>query len=493
MPAAARTLLVLTAGLLWLAAGAVLAQVVPPQEADAPAPAAEAPADAAPPAEAPEEAEASAISPVIVDPGIDPEELTLRLIPLTRDDLAALADEWLGIVKEKTEDVVEQQVVIAATDGAVEEAARTRLADLIEERRALFEKYSIVVDSWEKKSGDADAIAGYRAYRNSIIVEETRASDWQTLAAQALEWMTDKDGGVRLGMRIAVVLGSLAALVFVARIIRRIARRWVEHVPNLSKLLQAFIVVLIYWLTIAFGLMIVLSALGIDITPAFALIGGASFIMAFALQDTLCNLAAGLMIMINRPFDEGDYVDIGGVAGTVKSVSIVSTTVTTPDNQVIVVPNSKVWGNVITNVTASATRRVDLVFGIAYGDSIEDAQRVLEKTVKAHPLILAEPEPVIRVNALAASSVDFICRPWVRSDDYWTVHWDLTRQVKEAFDAAGISIPFPQTDMHVHLSKDTPVQHVLAPAAAAGSGTGRPAGAPDYARGDDGQDDPDET
>jgi small conductance mechanosensitive channel len=177
----------------------------------------------------------------------------------------------------------------------------------------------------------------------------------------------------------------------------------------------------------------------------------------------------------------------------VKTVSIVSTTVTTPDNQVIVVPNSKVWGNVITNVTASATRRVDLVFGIAYGDSIEDAQRVLEKTVKAHPLILAEPEPVIRVNALGASSVDFICRPWVRSDDYWTVHWDLPRQVKEAFDAAGISIPFPQTDMHVHLSKGTPVQHVLAPAAAAGSGTGRPAGAPDYARGDDGQDDPDET
>jgi small conductance mechanosensitive channel len=222
--------------------------------------------------------------------------------------------------------------------------------------------------------------------------------------------------------------------------------------------------------------------------------------MAFALQDTLGNLAAGLMIMINRPFDEGDYVDIGGVAGTVKAVSIVSTVVTTPDNQVIVVPNSKVWGNVITNVTASRTRRVDLVFGIAYEDSIEEAQRVLEAVVRAHPLVLPEPEPVIRVNALGASSVDFVCRPWALSSDFWTVYWDLTRQVKEAFDKAGISIPFPQTDLHVRIPKDIAGKSMPAPVAAmaglgaadstTGSegGVGRTAAARGMARGDEGHD-----
>ncbi|PKP64621.1 MAG: mechanosensitive ion channel family protein, partial [Alphaproteobacteria bacterium HGW-Alphaproteobacteria-8] len=203
-----------------------------------------------------------------------------------------------------------------------------------------------------------------------------------------------------------------------------------------------------YWVVLSMGLLVVLSGLGIDISPVFALIGGASFILAFALQDTLGNLAAGLMIMINRPFDEGDYVDVGGVAGTVKSVSIVSTTVATPDNQVIIIPNSKVWGNVITNVTTSQTRRVDLVFGIAYEDSIEQAQEVLEQVVTAHPLVLRDPAPVVRVNELADSSVNFVVRPWVKGGDYWTVYWDLTRQVKEAFDVAGISIPYPQQQVH---------------------------------------------
>ncbi|MFC6639908.1 mechanosensitive ion channel family protein [Sulfitobacter sediminilitoris] len=190
-----------------------------------------------------------------------------------------------------------------------------------------------------------------------------------------------------------------------------------------------------------------------NVTPLFAMIGGASFILAFAFQDTLGNLASGLMIMINRPFVEGDYVLVASVGGTVQSVSIVATKVTTPDNQVIVIPNKNVWGNVITNVKASDTRRVDLVFGISYDDSISDALRVIEETVKAHPLVLTEPAPVIRVHELAASSVNFVCRPWTKTADYWTVYWDLTHRMKEAFVDAGISIPYPQQDVHIRTQK----------------------------------------
>ena len=237
---------------------------------------------------------------------------------------------------------------------------------------------------------------------------------------------------------------------------------------------MAFVSGLIYWLTIATGLMVVLSALGIDISPVFALFGGAAFILAFALQDTLGNLFSGLMIMINRPFDVGDYVQAGGVAGTVRSVSIVTTTVVTPDNQVIIIPNRSVWNNVITNVTGSSTRRVDLMFGIAYSDSIEDAQRVLEETVAAHELVLAEPAPVIRVHELGDSSVNFICRPWVRTADYWTVFWDLHRQVKEAFDANGISIPFPQRDVHLHQAAPAAAGPSPALAASAEASSGSP-------------------
>ena len=386
----------------------------------------------------------------ILNQDLDINELALRLTPLTVEELAAAAKAWQDMVKEKTEAVVAAQIAAKESkDGDVAAAARETLTRLADERNALFDRYSTVVDSWKKKGGDEAAIAKYRAYRNSILVEETRTADWQTLLARALDWLFDPDGGIALAFDIAIVLAALFGLLFVARIVRRIVRRHIVHVPNLSKLLQAFLVALVYWIVLAFGLMVVLAGLGVDITPVFALVGGASFILAFAFQDTLGNLASGLMIMVNRPFDEGDYVDVGGVAGTVKSVSIVATTVTTPDNQVIVIPNKNVWGNTITNVTTSDTRRVDLTFGIGYDDDIETAQRVLEETVAAHPLVLKDPPPTIRVGALGASSVDFIVRPWAKTVDYWGVYWDLTRQVKEAFDAAGVSIPFPQQDLHI--------------------------------------------
>lgn len=419
----------------------------------------------------PAESDAALIA-ALTDPGIASEELAIRSLPLTAAEMGQLAQAWQNMAKGMTKAVVEEQLAVLAKETAGEtEVPRERLTQLIELRNNAFENLSTVVDGLEAKGGDAAEVAQFRAYRAAIHVDETQRADWRTLLAQGANWATDEDGGIKLALRIAVIVGSLLALLIIARAVRGVARRGLSRVPDLSKLLQAFIVMVIYWLTIAFGLMIVLSALGIDVTPLFALVGGASFIIAFAMQDTLGNLAAGLMIMINRPFDEGDYVTVAGTGGTVQSVSIVSTTVVTPDNQVIVIPNSKVWGDVITNVTASDTRRVDLTFGIGYGDSIEQAQEVLEKVVAEHPLILDDPAPVVRVNALGASSVDFICRPWTKVDDYWTVYWDLTRQVKEAFDREGISIPFPQADMHVHMA---------APAALpfGDPGTGERSGAP---------------
>ncbi len=385
----------------------------------------------------------------VTTPGIETAELEYRLVPLTKDELAALADEWLTIVKGKTEEVMAAQIAISRTDGDVETAAREKLTDLTHERRALFDKYSKVISAWEKKGGDPDAIAGYRAYQNAIIVEETRQADFKTLLSQARAWLFAWDGGLKIGMNLLILVAAILGLLFVSRVSRGIANRWIGHVPNLSKLLQAFLVAVIYWVVFAIGLMVVLSALGVDITPVFALIGGASFILAFAFQDTLGNLASGMMIMINKPFDQGDFVDVGGVAGTVQAVNIFATTVATPDNQIIVIPNKNVWGNVITNVTASLTRRVDLVFGISYEDSIPLAARVIEETVKNHPLVLKDPEPVIRVHELADSSVNFVCRPWTMTTDYWTVFWDLTQQVKERFDENGISIPYPQQDVHL--------------------------------------------
>lgn len=204
-----------------------------------------------------------------------------------------------------------------------------------------------------------------------------------------------------------------------------------------------------YWATFVLGILIVLGLFGINVTPLFAVFGGLSFILGFALQDTLGNLASGLMIMILKPFDTGDYIEVGGSSGFVDEMSIVSTRIRTFDNQIIVVPNSKIWGDVITNVSASPERRVDLVFGIGYTDKAQHAIDILKDLIAAHPMCLKDPKPEVFVGELGDSSVNIFCRPWSKSDDYWTVYWDLTGQAKERFDSEGISIPFPQRDVHL--------------------------------------------
>lgn len=388
------------------------------------------------------------------DPAISLEALQLRLIPLTTEELGALAAAWQAHARAATQAVVDKSLEIRAADPAVTEPLRVERLSLLEDRGAVFDKFAAVISGFEAKGGDPAQATAFRNYISAVTAEETSRWTWREFSDSALTWLFSWDGGGQLLFRIAVVAASFFGLLIAARIIRGWVRRVLNRVPNLSRLLRGFLIMAVYWLTLAFGLMVVLAVLGVNITPLFALVGGASFIIAFALQDTLGNLAAGLMIMINRPFDEGDFVSVGGVSGTVKSVSIVSTTVATPDNQVIVIPNSRVWGDVITNTSASEISRVDLVFGIGYDDSFEKAQTVLEEVVNRQPAILGDPAPVIRVNQLSASSVDFICRPWVRAEDYLTVHWDLTRGVKEAFDAHGITIPYPQTDMHIHVASD---------------------------------------
>jgi small conductance mechanosensitive channel len=385
----------------------------------------------------------------LTNPAIPLNELAHRLVPLTKDELDPLANAWLEIVRIKTEEIAESQVELLHDSSAATEEAYQEIAAMVEVRAGLFERLSMVVNALESKGGDEALVAELRAYRNSVISSETKLASPKAIAVAFFTWLMRADGGVAIAKDIGVVVLVFMVLIFVSKSVQVIFRRWIGRVPNISKLLQSFLVGAVYWMVLTVGVLVALAALGVNVTPLFAMIGGASFILAFAFQDTLGNLASGLMIMINRPFDEGDYVVVGGTGGTVRSVSIVATTVTTPDNQVIVIPNKSVWGNVITNVTASDTRRIDLVFGISYEDSISEALRVIEETVRAHALVLEDPEPVIRVHELADSSVNFICRPWTKTSDYWTVYWDLTHRMKEAFDAASITIPYPQQDVHV--------------------------------------------
>ncbi len=248
-------------------------------------------------------------------------------------------------------------------------------------------------------------------------------------------------------------------ILLVARSLANIARKVVKRAVStknlkFSQLMQDFFVSMSAKAVWFIGILIALSQIGLDLTPILTGFGIAGVIIGFALQDTLSNFAAGMMLLIYRPFDVGDFVQAGGVEGKVSHMSLVNTTIRTFDNQIIIVPNSKIWGDVIKNVTHERVRRVDMVFGIGYGDDVEFAEKVLTDIVTSHPSVLRSPEPIIKVHTLNTSSVDFVVRPWVKTDDYWDAYWDITKEVKLRFDREGISIPFPQQDVHLHMVKE---------------------------------------
>ena len=385
-----------------------------------------------------------------LEPSYTIGELELLSAPLTLEQLEKEAARWQQLVQEAMTKVASLKVAELGAEG--ERAAQLREAINVAaaERNALIDKARVVVAAMELKGADPEVVKGYKKYLSGALAAELKATDFETTVSQALDWAASREGGIGFMFKAAGIAMALVVLWIVARLVRNLSARGIRRMTRVSLLLQEFLLKVVFWLAFVVGLLIVLSALGVNITPLFAVVGGASFILAFAMQETLGNLAAGLMIMINKPFDVGDLINTNGILGKVESVSIVSTTVRTIDNQVVILPNSSVWGSIITNVTVSPTRRVDLVFGIGYGDDIDKASAVLERVVREHPLVLDDPEPVIQVHELADSSVNFVVRPWTKTEDYWTVHWDLTRQVKQAFDAEGITIPFPQRDVHLY-------------------------------------------
>jgi small conductance mechanosensitive channel len=243
----------------------------------------------------------------------------------------------------------------------------------------------------------------------------------------------------------------LIAITFIAfrwasRLAGRVVRRAVGR-SQLSELLRATVSRLTVTGVMLLGFGVILTQLGVQLAPVLAGFGIAGLAVGFALQNTLANLAAGGLILGTRPYDLGDEIEAAGVAGTVKRMSLVSTTILTPDNQTLIVPNSSIWGGVIRNRTAEPIRRVDLTFSVAYADDVDLVERVFAEVVRANEKVLTEPAPVIKLHQLAESSVNFIVRVWTRKERYWDVYWDLTRAVKLRFDQEGLTFPFPQQEV----------------------------------------------
>lgn len=210
-----------------------------------------------------------------------------------------------------------------------------------------------------------------------------------------------------------------------------------------------FVARIAYIAMLAFVAIAALDQVGIQTTSLIAILGAAGLAVGLALKDSLGNFASGVMLILFRPFKVGDYVEAGGTGGTVSDIRIFATIFTTPDNKVITVPNGSIMGGTITNYSAMPTRRVDMVFGVSYGDNLARVREVLQQVLDEDERVLPDPAPVIVVGELADSSVNFLVRPWVNSADYWGLKWDYTEAVKKRFDEEGISIPFPQVDLHL--------------------------------------------
>jgi small conductance mechanosensitive channel len=219
---------------------------------------------------------------------------------------------------------------------------------------------------------------------------------------------------------------------------------------EIDALLASFMSNIAYITLVAFVVIAALGQLGIQTTSFIAIIGAAGLAIGLSLQSSLSNFASGVMIIAFRPFKVGDFVEAGGVSGVVEGIQIFSTQMRTGDNKAIIVPNSNITGGNITNYSAKDTRRVDMVFGIGYDDDIKKAKDILSKLMEDDERILKDPEPLVAVSELADSSVNFVVRPWVKAEDYWSVMFDYTETVKLTFDKEGISIPYPQQDVHLH-------------------------------------------
>ena len=259
------------------------------------------------------------------------------------------------------------------------------------------------------------------------------------LSENATEW------AIQIGIAIAIfVVGK-----FIARKLSNVFEKVLTKAGT-DQLLVSFLGNITYGILLVAVVLAAIDSLGVNVTSLMAIVGAAGLAVGLAMKDSLANFAAGVMIIIFRPFKIGDYITAGGTSGVVDEIGLFATMMHTPDNQRIIVPNSSIIGGNITNTSALPTRRIDLVFGISYDDNIGQARDIIMSVIEADERILKDPAPVVVVGELGDSSVNINVRPWVNSGDYWTVRPDLLETIKVRFDEAGITIPYPQQDVYMH-------------------------------------------
>ena len=382
----------------------------------------------------------------VADANINPSFLKIILRPLSAQNLEFELSAWLELLQSKSTQLSRVELALADPEKKSEiESNHKKVIQLGNEKSALIERVNQVVAVASSKGLDTGAADLYVRSVGGL----PSGGGMSTARVVAKNWLSSPQGGLNFAKSIGLFLLCMALASLAGKVGSSALGKALDKTGQTSDLLSSFFVHTIRRVALVVGVVIGLSYLGVNIGPMIAAIGGAGFVIGFALKDSLGNFAAGLMILFYRPFDVGHFIKTAGVSGTVESLSLVATILKTPDNQQVIIPNGKIWNDVITNMSTKGTRRVDLVFGVGYDDNLNEAQAILEQILEKHELVMKNPKSVVKVNELADSTINFIVRPWVKTSDYWDVHWDVTRQVKEAFDEAGISIPYPQQDVHL--------------------------------------------
>ena len=272
---------------------------------------------------------------------------------------------------------------------------------------------------------------------------EMTGFDWSALIEMA------KTTGVDFGINVLIAL----VIFYVGRIVARMLPRGLRKVmesQEVDRILQSFVGNLAYWTIMIFVIIAAINQIGVQTTSLIAVMGAAGLAVGLALQGSLSNFAAGVLIVLFRPYRVGDWVEVAGVSGAVEQVQILTTILKTGDNKQVIVPNSQIMSSVITNYSANDTRRVDMVVGVSYSDNLDKVRATIQQIVDGEERVLKDPACTIAVGELADSSVNFYVRPWVKTADYWAVMFDLTEAIKKRFDEEEISIPFPQQDVYIH-------------------------------------------
>ena len=388
-------------------------------------------------------------------------EQALLLRALAIDD-ASLRDEVVGTLSLYGEEMM--GLIYLHHHGlkmlAARQAADGTDADLIQAARFESERLQLAVLRLRGVVTQLELLGGDTVEMRRTLIEQRGSlalalvdTDVATLLfAEATtkfkNWLASRGLSTTLSIFLFVIILIVAR--WVARVARRLTERALKHSDqSISQLLKEMLISMTGTVVFLIGVLVALAQVGVSVAPMVAGLGVVGFIVGFALQDTLSNFASGAMILAYRPFDTGDFISAADVEGTVRNMNLVNTTIVTIDNRLLIIPNSKIWGGVILNFTGQQTRRTDVIYNVSYSEDLDHVQRVLEDLIASDERFLTTPEPIVRVKQFSDSSIDFLVRAYVKTDEFWETLWALNKAVKQRFDAEGITIPFPQRDVHL--------------------------------------------